>query len=335
MSFTTNKLASIGLAALLLGAPAAHSTSSMTTLGVGLGPDTCPSNGLGPPTCGPASPPPPFTGSCTASQAFFTRASTNIAAATSAGAPGIASWEGAVDGLICGQVTGGTFALKDVEYMIVAPTPALANMNLVSASFPLAPGAAMTFAANAGLTGVASLTGFADTGYTPSSGQMTTSSALLGACVLNNRTTLMASSFLAEVGAQSASNFFTVLILTLTSSSSASAFGAGTASITVPSTATPTTQGGFFTSRTGASAVSAIANGTVVGTSTAGISSLTGTGDLLVLGLNASGTPFAPGGLTDTIGAVVIGGGESTAQVQADEALFTTALHAMGISSGC
>jgi hypothetical protein len=273
--------------------------------------------------------------SCAQSQAFFTRAAANITAA--GGAAAVSTWVKAVDGLICGQVNGGTWSLKDVEYMLVAPTPQLAVMNLVSPSFTLSPGTSMMFAANAGLTGVANMTGYADvSGYTPSTGQMTSSSALMGVCVLNNRTILMTSSFLTEVGVNGSHNFFDLGILTDSSMSQASRFiPGGTAAILVSSTVTPTTQGGFWVSRTGANSFSAIANGTVIGTSTVGSPALTGIGDFFVLGLNNVGTPFSPGGLPDTIGAVILGAGETTAQVEADEGLFTTALHAMGISSGC
>jgi hypothetical protein len=274
--------------------------------------------------------------SCSASSAFFTRASSNIASAIAAGAPGVAAWQSAVEGLICGQVTGGTFALKDVEYMTVAPTLALAEMNLVSSSFTLAPGASMTFAPNAGLTGVANETGFADvSGYTPSTGQMSTTSGLLGACVLNNRTTLMTSSFLSEVGTQITSNDFVVDVLTGSSASAASIFAVGgTSAAGLTSTQVASTKGGFWASRTASTSVSAYVNGALLDTQDgAGPTSITGIGDFFVLGLN-TGTAGTDG-LPDTIGAVILGAGETTAQVEADEALFTAALHAMGISSGC
>jgi hypothetical protein len=273
--------------------------------------------------------------SCAQSQAFFTRAAANITAA--GGAAAVATWVKAVDGLICGQVNGGTWSLKDVEYMLVAPTPQLAVMNLVSSSFTLSPGASMMFAANAGLTGVANLTGYADvSGYTPSSGQMTTATALMGVCVLNNRTTLMARSFLSEVGTQTSSNSFVIDILTGSSATQASLFLAGGSALIGPSSTTiPTTKGGFWLSRTSSASFNAFANGATLGTQSGTVPATTGIGDFFVLGLNNAGTPFSPGGLADTVGAVILGGGETATQVQADEVLFTTALHAMGISSGC
>lgn len=289
----------------------------------------------------------PSLGSCAASKAFFTRASANIAAAVTAGAPGISAWEGAVDGMICGQATPGlntsgtnTLAKKDVLYFEPAPTPLLANMNLVQSSFTQTPGAGMaTFVPNAGLTGAANTTGFADTGYTAASGQMTTSSIMLGACVLNNRTSLMTSSFLSEVGMQVTSNQFVIDVLTGSGSGSASLFAPGGATTRVGTTTNiTTTKGGFFTSRTASGTFNTYVNGAVFLTAVSStVPSLPGTGnDFFVLGLNNSGTPFSPGGLPDTVGIIVLGGGETQAQVFADEALFTTALHAVGLASnGC
>jgi hypothetical protein len=280
-----------------------------------------------------------FTPNCSQSASFFTRAATNIAAALVAGASGILNWEVAIDGLICGQVTGGTWSLKDDEVVTVAPTLALAEMNLVSSSFTLLPGSSMVFTANAGLTGVANMTGYADTGYAPSSGQMTTSSSLIGACVLNNRTTLMASTFLGEVGTQTSggASAFMLDILTWTTTSQATGFANnGSSRQTFSTTTLPTTQGGFWSSRTATSSFSDYHNGTLLGSQGGATAvALAGVPNFLALGLNDNGTARSPGGLTDTLGAFVLGGGETTVQVEADEALFTTALQAMGISSGC
>lgn len=275
-------------------------------------------------------------GTCLASQNFFARAAVNIAAAVGAGAPGISTWESAIDGLICGQVTGGTWAKKDVEYFTVAPTLALAEMNLVSSSFTLVPQAGVpAFVANAGVTGAASTTGYYDTGYKPNSGQMTNASVLIGACVLNNRTSLLTSSFATEVGTQIASNFFNAAVLTGSGTSTASSFGVGGNGVmNVNSSTITTTRGGFFTARTATNVTAAYANSGSVGSATTTVATLAGFGNFFVLGLDNSGTLFG-NALADTIGAVVLGSGETSTQVFADEALFTTALTAVGIASGC
>jgi hypothetical protein len=57
------------------------------------------------------------------------------------------------------------------------------------------------------------------------------------------------------------------------------------------------------------------------------------TNDFYVFGFNASGTLFSSKGIADTYGTVVLGAGEISTQIQADEILFTAALHALGLSS--
>jgi hypothetical protein len=273
-------------------------------------------------------------GTCSNSQSFFTRASTNM---TAAGGPSVTStWAGAVDGLVCGQVSGGTFSLKDVEYFLVAPTVALADMNLVSSSFTLAPQASVTFAANLGMTGAANTTGYADTTYHPTSGQMTTSSSLMGVCVLNNRTTLATPSFQSELGSDGPSNGYVLDPLSGSTTSAATLFGlGGTGSASFSTTTIPTTQGGFWASRTTSGSLNSYLSGTNLGAFSSTAPSLTGTPSFFVFAFNNNGTMFGTAALPDTVGAVILGAGETTAQVQADEALFTAALHTVGIGSGC
>lgn len=150
MSFTINKLASIGLAALLLGAaPAAHATSSMTTLGVGLGPDTCPSNGLGPPTCGPAGPPPPTT--CTQATTYLARATgeTTHAADLKTLICGLVT-----DGVITGDMsTTGCGTTLDALWLLAQQSQADALLNLCGTNFTGTINGSLTFTALTGFSG--------------------------------------------------------------------------------------------------------------------------------------------------------------------------------------
>ena len=278
---------------------------------------------------------PALSPSCPASTAFVSRASANIAAALAANDQGTLTYENVIDTYICGQVAAGTWATKDVEYFSVAPTEALAEMNLVSGSYTLAPKADVTFTPNGGMTGAATANGYADTGYTPSSGQMTTSSSLVGVCVLNARTTLNATQYIAEVGTQNTTNYYGMDILSGSSASLASYFALQTnSSIVLSQTALPSTQGGFWASHTNPSTSSAFVNGVNVASGPATTTSLAGLGDFYVFGMDSSGSLSGGVGIADTIGAVVLGAGETDAQVIADNTLLTNALHSMGVS-GC
>lgn len=325
-------LASLALVVVIASQPS-RAASLMTTLGVGIGPQTCPQSGIGPGTCAGGSSP---LGSCSASQGFFSRS--DVVTAMNAAGVSLTTWKGAVDGLICGQVTNGTWAGADVEYADVAPTAALANLNLVSSSFTLPPGAGMSFTANGGWTGAATSTGYANTGYNPAtSGRMTTNTGLIGVCVLNNRTTLMGNSFISELGAQDGTDGVVLDALTGSTVSQASIFvlGASTSSITATTTQIASTQGGFWVSRTAFTSWAAYYNGTQFMTANTSMSSLPSQ-PLYLLALNNSGSAYTNQGLADTIGGVKIGLGETAAQVEADEATFTTYLHAMGLTSnGC
>ena len=286
-----------------------------------LGSANATSNSLGPVTAPVAS--------CSASTAWLSRA--NVVGGVTT------PYQNAVTALICGQVNAGTFALHDVEYLTTAPTEALAELNLVSSSFTLAPRASVTFTANAGLTGAANSTGSADTTYSPASGQMSTSSALMGVCILNNRTTLATPSFQSELGSQATSpTGYIIDPLTGTTSATATltTLGASTTA-DIPLSTVSTTQGGFWVSRQSSTAFSTYFSQALVSTATITSSTPPAGNSFFLFGLNNAGVLFGNTGLPDTVGGVVLGAGETTAQVQADEALFTAALHAMGVSSGC
>ena len=286
-----------------------------------LGSANATSNSLGPVTAPVAS--------CSASTAWLSRA--NVVGGVTT------PYQNAVTALICGQVNAGTFALHDVEYLTTAPTEALAELTSSRSRFTLAPRASVTFSANAGLTGAANSTGSADTTYSPASGQMTSSSALMGVCILNNRTTLATPSFQSELGSQATSPTG-YIIDPLTG--------------TTLATATLTTLGASTTADISASRLSRqLKAGSGYRDSHRRHSAHTfrrhsyrprlsplpnSSCWQLVLPLRAKQCRGAvrqyraPG----YRGWGRPGAGETTAQVQADEALFTAALHAMGASAG-
>jgi hypothetical protein len=266
---------------------------------------------------------PPAQGTCAASQAFFVRAASNIAAAPTTYIPSITTWESAVDSLICGQVAAGTWASKDIEYFLVAPSEALAEMNLVSSSYTLSPNGAIVFDPNVGVTGDGS-TAYFDTGYDPSTGQMTSSSGYLGICMISNS---WAGDGIGEKSATSGmyvspgGSGSTFALYTMQGLASSHVNGLGT-------------QGGFVVSRTDSAHIQPYFNGLPVGTSpfpsTGGI---VGGTTLYVLGDNVSGsTPLFSRG---TLGFAAAGAGETAAQILADHILFSAALATMLIQSGC
>src|ERR1700733_339944 len=262
-------------------------------------------------------------GTCAASQAFFVRAASNIAAAPTTYIPSITTWESAVDSLICGQVAAGTWVSKDIEYFLVAPSETLAEMNLVSSSYTLSPNGAIVFDPNVGVTGDGS-TAYFDTGYDPSTGQMTSSSGYLGICMISNT---WAGDGIGEKSATSGmyvspgGSGSTFALYTMQGLASSHVNGLGT-------------QGGFVVSRTDSAHIQSYFNGLPVGTSpfpsTGGI---VGGTTLYVLGDNVSGsTPLFSRG---TLGFAAAGAGETAAQILADHILFSAALATMLIQSGC
>jgi hypothetical protein len=119
----------------------------------------------------------------------------------------------AVDNLICGQVTAGTWATKDIEYFLAAPSEALAMMNLVSSSYTGTPHGNLTFDTNVGITedGLGTKTAYVDTGYAPPSGQMTPTSAYISARVLNARTSgTGVTNYSPEIGSQVSGSYLEI-----------------------------------------------------------------------------------------------------------------------------
>ena len=93
--------------------------------------------------------------SCSQSSAFFARAGSLDT-----------THHNAYDALICGLVQDTTWATLDVLYIFATATTTVANLNLVSSSFPITAVGAPAFTVDAGYTGVdASTTIYLDTGY--------------------------------------------------------------------------------------------------------------------------------------------------------------------------
>lgn len=271
-------------------------------------------------------------GSCSQSQAFFVRAGANIAAAPKNHVPTIATWQAAVDALICGQVKAGTWSAKDIEYFFSAPSLALMEMNLVSSNYTLAPHGTIIADINVGVTGDGK-TGYFDTGYAPTAGQMTATSAALSVCVLNARTGRWPSQpYAADIGSQAPSSSMTIAPM---NSPRATNFwtDVGTGGLAVASPIA-STQGGYAVSRTDADRdhFYGYFNGVQQGSATASTGTLP-TYNFFLLANNVSGAMSTP--TTDTLGVVSAGAGETAAQISSDHALFSAALQVMGIFSGC
>ncbi len=120
-----------------------------------------------------------FTPSCSQSTTY-------IAALTS---PTLTEKQ-AVNDLICGMVTDGTWAKTDIIYPMLQQSTGNANLNGINtATFTLSPSAGITFSADAGYSGNGS-TSFINTTYIPNTNgtNCTTNSCGGFVCVLNNRT---------------------------------------------------------------------------------------------------------------------------------------------------
>ena len=276
-------------------------------------------------------------GSCSQSQAFFSRAAANIAAAPTTFTPSIATWETAVDTMICGQVTAGTWANKDIEYFFPAPSQALAMMNLVSSSFTGTPHGNLTFDPNVGITGdgFSSRTAYVDTGYAPPSGQMSTSSAYISACVLNSRTTAGGVvAYSSEIGSQSSGSFMAIQPVDAGGTTFSNFALLGTAGVSY-ALQTNGTQGGWALTRTAADTAHwfAYLNGTLIET-VSSTGTIASNPNFYILANDVVGTgatTFVP----DTVGIVAAGSGLTGTQIGSDHTLFSAALAAMGINSGC
>jgi hypothetical protein len=166
----------------------------------------------------------------------------------------------AVDALICGMVTDGTYSLLDGLYVFATNSGTNAQLNWAQNAYNLTLHGSETFAANAGYTGNGS-TGYFDTGFTPSTagGQYAFNSANIGGCVLTNRTS--AQNY-ALIGIEDSGNDYSLIIPL----SSGSSFAYDLQGNTIPSYSTSTAQGSYAVSRTGASLNALYYNGSQVAT---------------------------------------------------------------------
>jgi hypothetical protein len=134
------------------------------------------------------------TGSCSQSTAFFARVW--ALPATLDGTVGGSGHVAAYDNLICGLVTDGVFATLDTLWVTATAaatgsSTAVANLNLVSSSFPLIAAGSPAFTANSGYdaVGEGSATGvYMHTGFTPSSsgGHQTLNNTTISAYTFTN-----------------------------------------------------------------------------------------------------------------------------------------------------
>lgn len=113
-----------------------------------------------------------FAASCTESSNFIARTSGQDD-----------SHKSAYDGVICGLVTDSVFAKLDALYMLRGADATVILLNLIQNAFNLTKVGAITFAANAGVTGDGS-TGYYTTGMQPSTagGQYQQNAASNGFC---------------------------------------------------------------------------------------------------------------------------------------------------------
>lgn len=99
------------------------------------------------------------SGSCTASTAFLARTSGLNAAHINA-----------YDTMICGLVTDGVFSSLDALYVFATNSTTNANLNLVSASFPVTQNGTVTFTVDQGYSGSAGSANNLDTAFVPTTG---------------------------------------------------------------------------------------------------------------------------------------------------------------------
>jgi hypothetical protein len=131
-----------------------------------------------------------FTPSCSQSAAYIAAAS---------GISSYPTFESAMDTFICGQVTDGTFALIDHEWVFTAPTQAIALTDLVqtNAATPSLNGNVL-FEQYVGFSGDGS-TGYIDSGVNLSTlasggGNFQQNNAGIGLCLLSTRSSTFTSS---------------------------------------------------------------------------------------------------------------------------------------------
>ena len=232
----------------------------------------------------------------------------------------------AVQTLICGMVTDGSYSLLDGLYVFATNSTANANLNWAQNNYNLTQVGTVTFTANAGYTGNGT-TGYFTTGFNPRTAttpQYQLNSATLGWCDATSNTVVNSA---AIMGANDGTN--RSYVQTLASGPQANVFinalsGTGAFSIS-------NGQGSWMASRSGSAQTNLFHNGTSIG-SIPLASSNTANDAFFLLALNSSGTAsaFHP----DLIAWMLFGAGTNSV-VTSIRSRLNTYLSTVGGTSNC
>jgi hypothetical protein len=229
----------------------------------------------------------------------------------------------AVQNLICGMVTDGTFAIMDAFYVFAVNSQANAVLSWVSATYNATKSGTCTFTANAGYTGDGS-TCFFHTGFTPSTagGNFTQNSANIGGCDLTSRTSGSNTMLLGT--SSTFSSYFVPLF-----NGSGGAFELNGNSF--PSIGNANAQGQWTLSRTSNAGVTVYNNGSSVSAPSDASNGLAAA-EMYLLGGNFSGpTDYS----TDQVGAEFFGGALTSGQVSSVYTRLHTYFGTVSAPSGC
>ena len=229
----------------------------------------------------------------------------------------------AVDALICGMVSDGTYSGFDGLYVFATNSTANAVLNWAQNAFNLTTEGTLTFAANQGYTSNGT-TGYFQTGFVPSTagGNFTQNAASLGSCTLTSRT---ASQAYIAIGANDGTEgaysetHTTAWFYALNASSGGS-------------TTSANAQGFQYLSRTTSTNINAFSNNTtpsVVTKTSNGVPTI----QLYVMGYNNSGT--AGNFDADQVAYVFFGGTFTTTQIGNIHSRLHTYLQAVGETTAC
>jgi len=235
----------------------------------------------------------------------------------------------AVQNLICGMVTDGTYSLLDGLYVFATNSQSNAQLNWAQNAFNLTANGSITFAANTGVTSDGS-TGYFNTGFTPSTagGHYSANSASMGFCIVNNRTTGVSATNVGAVSTGGATfDYFNALTPT-NSWMNWVLHGSGR------NTVVSGTRGHWVGSRTSSTAVALYLNG-----NTTAVDSFSDTATVMsnvpVYILTANNQGSAGGFVTDQTASVFIGAGLTSTQMQNIYNRLHTYFQAVGQTTAC
>jgi hypothetical protein len=233
----------------------------------------------------------------------------------------------AIDTLICGMVTDGTYGLLDGLYVFVTNSATNFTLNWAQNAYNLTWTSlgTCTFAANSGLTGDAASC-YANTGFNPSSagGHWALSSVTMGSCDVNSRTT---SQSWVNLGANSAGSLYTYH-----DPLDAGAFYYDIGSAFFPNYgAAGNVQGSWITTRNSSGTTALYLNGTSVLTPSDAEAGLT-VFPIFIMGVNSNGSFGSITG--DKLAYAFFGSGMSAVQVGNMRTRLQTYIAAVG-GSGC